>query len=742
MSEIMFIFYWWFAIFVIGLAFLPLTTNIFNKFLDKGYIFSKILGIAILSYFVFVLGIFHLIVFSKISCILLIILFFFLNYLIFGKNRNKQKFTKNVFSLFSKNWKLFILEEIIFIVALLFWTAIKGYQPDIHGLEKYMDFGFVNSILRAKYFPAKDIWFTPLSINYYYFGHLVTAILTKISSVPSQISFNLMLATLFAFTFAASFSLGINFANHLDLKKKISKRFILFSGFLTAFLVTLAGNLHTIFIFFKAYSVENPVPFWQLEFLPSTFPNSYWYPNATRFIYNTIHEFPIYSWVVSDLHGHVLDIPFVLLTIALLFSMFLLFGKTNPSDQSLNYIFNLNPKNIMSNLKLLFIKSWQLILLSFLLSVMYMTNAWDGAIYLLFAGLIFLFISFKNNNKKGFIINYSIKMAIIFVFFIIFSLPFNFFFEPFVSGIGLLCAPDFLINIGKFGPFLFESEHCQTSPLWQLSILYGFFYFLIISFFVLVFRKKAYKNDFFITTLIMFSTILIFIPEIIYIKDIYPAHFRANTMFKLVYQSFILLSLCSGYMITRIIVFLKKRKGASKNIIQISWTFIFISFFTLIMTYPFFAINSYYADLKNYQGLDGTRYLSNLYPNDYKAILWINKNIKNQPVILEAQGDSYTDFGRISANSGLPTVLGWTVHEWLWRGSYDIPSPRIEEVKILYETEDRKKARKIIKKYNIELIFIGELEKEKYQNLNEDKFKDLGKIIYKNPEVNIYQILP
>ena len=91
---------------------------------------------------------------------------------------------------------------------------------------------------------------------------------------------------------------------------------IFLGGILTALLLTFAGNLHTIYAFFKPYVNENPVPFWQLPFSPETFPNSYWYPNATRFIHNTIHEFPLYSFVVSDLHGHVLDIPFVLLTIA------------------------------------------------------------------------------------------------------------------------------------------------------------------------------------------------------------------------------------------------------------------------------------------------------------------------------------------------------------------------------------------------------------------------------------------
>jgi len=158
------------------------------------------------------------------------------------------------------------------------------------------------------------------------------------------------------------------------------------------------------------------------------------------------------------------------------------------------------------------------------------------------------------------------------------------------------------------------------------------------------------------------------------------------------------------------------------------------------MLYPYFSINSYFGDLKVYSGLNGTKYLKSLYPNDYEAILWINENIKGQPVILEAQGDSYTDYARVSANTGLPTVLGWAVHEWLWRGTYDVPSPRIEEVKKMYESEDIEETKTLLKKYRVILVFLGDLELQKYPNLNEEKFESLGKVIYQKEDTKIYKI--
>ncbi len=708
--DIPYVLKWWLIFFAIGIVFLPLTVSIFSNFFDKGYIFSRILGIAILSYIVFLLGVLKLLPFQIPTIIFVSVICFITNVFIAKQTQFLTKLN------LKKNWGIYFIEETIFLAALLFWSYVRGFQPDIHGLEKFMDFGFVNSILRADYFPPRDMWFTPLPINYYYFGHLVTALLTKISQIPSFVTYNLMIATLFAFTFTASFSIGLNLIDKIkNQKSKIKSASqnlkILLGGILTAFLVTMEGNIHAIYSFFTPYANGAPVPFWQLIFSPQNFPNLYWYPNATRFIFNTIHEFPIYSFVVSDLHGHVLDIPFVLLTIAILLSSF----------YSKNF------------------KIPTLFLISFLLAVMYMTNVWDAIIYFLLVFLIILFI----RPKSGIYMNLLFLMGGAFLF----SLPFSKNFTPFASNIGILCAPKFLTDIGHICPFLFEPNHCQKSPLWQLAILYGFFYFWVISFIIfLKLSAKRYKpnaSDIFIGILIILSTILIIIPEFVYLKDIYPAHYRANTMFKLVYQSFIMLSISSGYIIIRIISnFIPLTAGQISNLLRFKTIFFIfaILFLILVMIYPYFAINSYYGGLNSYKGLNGTSYLNSLYPNDYLAIQWINKNIKGQPVILEAQGDSYTDYARISTNTGLPTVLGWTVHEWLWRGTYDIPAPRINDVSTLYESKDLLVTQKLLAKYNISYVYIGELERKKYLYLDENKFKQLGSVVYANKGVTIYKL--
>ena len=48
----------------------------------------------------------------------------------------------------------------------------------------------------------------------------------------------------------------------------------------------------------------------------------YWFPHSTRYIGHNpltddqcIHEFPSYSFVLGDLHAHVVNVMFVLLTV-------------------------------------------------------------------------------------------------------------------------------------------------------------------------------------------------------------------------------------------------------------------------------------------------------------------------------------------------------------------------------------------------------------------------------------------
>lgn len=738
---------WYIPLLILGIIFFPLTKRIFGKwFPDLGYAFSKIIAILLLSYTAFVLGIAKILPFTFLSLLFLVIGFAIINWQIFKNRQKEEPFGKSLINSF-----IFIaVEEVLFFAALLFWVLVRGQEPSIRGLEKFMDFGFMNSILRSTYFPPLDMWLSSDAshpngyfINYYYFGHLVGAFLIRLTGIKAQIGYNFVLATIFAFSVVQSFALvtGIIFTWIQHYGKKtgyiLNKAKLILYGILGSFIVTLGGNLHTIYLFTTGYPNESPIAFWKI--LSWYNPDKYWYPNATRFIPYTIHEFPSYSWVVADLHGHVFDIPFVLLTLAILFIFFVktkeylnkveenqnsklkiqnLSSKVKNNNHSLN-LFTSQPLNIN---KLLSTNYYLLttIFLGFLTAVHYMTNAFDGPIYLLLTSIL-LFLLYRLTSR------FFLSVGILSISFILFSLPFSLHFSPFVSGIGVNCSPAFLVNIQKLGPFLFEKGNCQISPLWMLLTLWGFFWLNFILFLVIRRFKKQYGNssiEQFVFVLFFLGTLLIVIPEFFYIKDIYPAHFRANTMFKLGYQAFIIMGVASAFVFFQI-----KQLPLWKNRV---FSLVFVFFFFFIAVYPLFSIPSYYGQFTRTTELDGSRWLVSSFPEDKEIIDYINSHITGQPVILEAQGDSYTDFERISAYTGSPTIAGWWVHEWLWRGSSNIVGDKIPDISSIYESADLALTKKLLKKYNVSYVVVSKMEQQKYPSLKEEKFKKIGKEIFRS----------
>ena len=129
------------------------------------------------------------------------------------------------------------------------------------------------------------------------------------------------------------------------------------------------------------------------------------------------------------------------------------------------------------------------------------------------------------------------------------------------------------------------------------------------------------------------------------------------------------------------------------------------------------------------------------YPGEYKAIEWFNKNVAGQPTILEAPGNSYSDFNVISSYTGLPTISGWFVHEWLWRGNSKYPQERVDEINTIYTSTNNQVTKQLLDKYQVNYIVVGSFERQKYPNLEEEKFENLGNLVFSSADTKIYQII-
>lgn len=735
----------WGALFLIGAAAYPLTRYLFATWYDRGYLFSKAVGLALITWIVYVFGMARVTAFTDVTIWVAIGAVFFIGLLVsIGNSHQKGEPSR----LSSRTLMVIIGEEGVFFAALLFWSWIKAHEPSIRGLEKFMDYGFMQSILNSTYFPPPDMWYPPMPINYYYFGHLVTALLTKVSGLDLGYTFNLMLAAIFSFTLTMSFSIGYQLI-YTSLSAIHKKPWVaLISGGLTAFLVTLSGNMQTIYAFTKGYTGEDVKPFWELlwgrgEFwsrLPEGIER-YWYANATRFIPYTIHEFPSYSFVVSDIHGHVLSIPFVLLALALLFEIFstwkerrILYGT---------YIFY-----------------------GFLVGVLLMTNALDGPIYFVLCVAVLATFVLTNAGRNKIVWKpHGWVPVTVAGMTILSSLPFLSHFKSFVNGLAVNCPLPFFAHT-RIGPILFEGvEKCQRSPLWMVWLLWGFFVYCGVAFLVANrgeekkysstdapfiwriidrWKTKFTQIEKILAVFFVVSMLLLVFPEMFYFKDIYPQHFRSNTMFKLGYQAFIMLSIVSGYVISKF-MFVRwfDHGNRPSTLTRRIFLLLLVPQLFLVSIYPLFSVRSYFGRLMRYEGLYGFTWMMQQYPDDYQAALWLKQQIgrpSHTGILVEADGDSYTDFERLSVLTGMSTPIGWAVHEWLWRGTYDVVAPRREDVRVLYESDDIGAVRQTIQKYGIQYIVVGALERQKFTMLHEEMFKELGTEVFRSGATVIYTV--
>ena len=233
-------------------------------------------------------------------------------------------------------------------------------------------------------------------------------------------------------------------------------------------------------------------------------------------------------------------------------------------------------------------------------------------------------------------------------------------------------------------------------------------------------------QDLVVLLLVLCAMGLVLLPEVIYVKDIYSGdHYRANTMFKLTYQAFILFGLAMGFIFPRLLL----KKG---RIFRIAGA---VGVIALLLTagYTPQSVSSWFGNV-----FDGSKRISSdasvfvdaHFDSDFEAISFLNNTLRGQPVILEATGDSYSDYCRVSVATGLPTVLGWYVHEWLWRGDVAALNTRAADIETIYTTDTPGVAQHLCDRYDISYIYVGRLERQKYPLLNDNTLKQLGKVIY------------
>lgn len=710
---------WYLLALVLGAAAMPLTGRLFRRFQDRGWVFSKVTAIAVSGFLTWFLVAVKIIKFTTVTCIVVTLACAAASLILYYREQ-KNGFECIPFA----HLDLVYAEELLFFTAFLLWTYFAGFHPAAYGTEKFMDYGFMEAMMRNKALPATDLWYSQGKINYYYGGQYFAVFLTKLSGAKVELTYNLMRTFVAGLAFAMPFSLVHQMVTDRLGKARTGWKKALPSvtGILAGISVSIAGNMH--------YVVYGQIiPF--IRKLKGEEVSSYWFPDATRYIgFNpdvedkTIHEFPCYSFVLGDLHAHVVDIMFVLLLLGLLYAWMKKVRTTELSRDSMSRREFWKKQLLMP----------QLLAAGALLGMFHWTNYWDFVIYFVVtcgAALFMNIIGQKGRSK--WVLGVTAAQAVeILILATVIILPFTLQFDTsnMVQGIAL-------------------AKHHSLPH--QLLVLWGLPGILTILFVVSLLiekmrgaeQKSLYHllisirlPDLFAVLMGLCAIGLVLIPELVYVRDIYEnGNARANTMFKLTYQAYIMFGMTMIYAIFRLLVI-------GKN--KILKVLAFIGLFLFVWTCGYFgnSVHSWFGTVwkpSQYKGLNATAFLETDFPEDVNGIRWLKDNISDAPVVLEANGDSYSEYERVSAMTGLPTIMGWYVHEWLWRGDLADLNTKIEEIKEVYTSTDETRVKELLEDYNVSYIFVGSCERNKYgADLNNDLLKSLGEVVFQDSEYPTY----
>ncbi|MDQ2869129.1 MAG: DUF2298 domain-containing protein [Acidobacteriota bacterium] len=706
---------------LVGLLALPFVTVLFGSLPDKGAGMARIVGLAVATYALTVLVQARVLGNGRGAAVAGLAVLALLSVAALAARGR-------VISAFWRTHGRSLAEtEAAFAIGFALFAGLRAMNPEIFWGEKPMDFSILNILVRTPVLPASDPWFAGAPLGYYTFGHEMVALLTMLTGLSTRFTFNLAFGLLGGAAMSGAYSLARNWTG--------ARR----TGVVAAGFVAILGNLAGL----REWLVNQPARH------EARHLDWHYFWATSRVIRDTINEYPFWSLTFADLHAHVFAIPLFLVVAAC--ALALLRRAAVPGARL--------PPILVSAAAL-----------GGAVASQALTNAWDVP---LLGGLLVLIAAaaaFSSGRLSA-----AGTLRAILVFLVSAGTALLLVLPLWVRGGG---APGHGRNDGPgargidiltvFGVFIFlaiawwlitalrrrDPERRGRRALGAVALLAGallaalavrlpdafcataIFLFLFAAIFFVRLPEDRLACGFVAT-----AFFLILVAQRFYIYD------RMNTYFKLYLEAWLLFAVGCA-----VLVFGQAgRPGAFS-----SWPRPIRAIAVLLFAAGIFtsASGAYGVLAPNRSSLpdgvrassptlDGLAYRERWHPGEYRAVEWLRRSIRGTPVVLEAQGPSYQEFGRISMLTGLPTVLGWDYHVQQ-RGN---PPARIEErraaVAEIYSSPKASAAEALLRRYHVGYVYVGSLERKTYPAAGLAKFrmaKDLFQVAYENPEATVYRV--
>ncbi|HSN76740.1 MAG TPA: DUF2298 domain-containing protein [Anaerolineae bacterium] len=789
------------------------------------------------------------------------------------------------------HWRLILVIEVLFLAAMALWAAVRGYSPEITtaGGEKWMELTFLNGILRSESFPPLDPWLSGFAISYYYFGYVMLAALTQLSGLAPGVAFNVGLATWLALTMVAAFGVAYDMAAALLSRSPLPARLSsepasqgprsplpTIGGLLGALFVALLGNLAGFLESMQGIGLGS-LAFWRwldikdlnclggpgftepiancpqaTGLLPERF---YWWWRASRVLNDrdlagnameVIDEFPFFSFLLGDMHPHVLGLPFVLLAVGLALALVLGAVHRETSRQVDKESGDAEPSlghGLMREVLDAFpLRGAGFTVYALCLGGLAFLNTWDFPIYVFLVmlslgaalawrqgrlswrvagqavlgaaalgvtgALLYLpFYAGFQSQAGGILPNFLFptRLPHLFVMFgpllvaallllIALSrgqqgllrrwagywvaaivLPIIFLGVALIIGLATPGGQALVARlqdlpmvqqagIASLGQLALEVGKIRLASPWTYLLLAGMIAWVLALLAGVARRARWLRTDrpeqdegvarsgdrpqqattppiyqstnlpvtvFALLTLLT-ALLLTFSVEFVYLRDTFGT--RMNTVFKFYFQAWVLLALVASFSV----VYLARFAGRA-----LRWGG--LTLVTLLVLaglfYPAFATYTRAERFQTQPTLDGTAYLARQNPADAAAVDWLRQNVPGAATVLEAHGGSYSYAGRVSAQTGLPTLLGWEGHELQWRGNTVEQDQRKPILQRIYGNASGVELQGLLNQWQIDYVLVGDLERQTYgvAPQSEARLAQIMELVYDVDGVRIYR---
>jgi YYY domain-containing protein len=792
--------FWYLVIFLLGLFTYPLVRAALPGLADHGYPLARVVGLLLWAWLAWMAGSVGL-TYSRLAIAISLGLILLLG--LWQAWRQRAELKQEL----KERWKYYLMVEGVFLSFFLLDLLIRLGNSDLwhpsKGGERPMDFAYFNAILKSTSFPPYDPWFAGGYINYYYYGYVIVGTPVKLLGIVPSIAYNFILPTLFACVASAAFSVGWNFLHGIrEIRAEqhekagpsetipeprpslFDARFI--AGISASSAMVLLGNLGVVRMLYQGFQqvaapgglIENANLFqriiWAIEgffmvlvakmHLPYGFGDWYW--NSSRVLPDSsgspITEFPLFTFIYSDLHAHMIALMITILAVAWALSVLLARGRwKNHLDTAAG-----------------------LLLGGLIIGALKPTNTWDFYTYLILGAVVLAYavwryaeishISFYAPDWGKRLFLTGAALAVLIGSSLLFYQPFTHWFllDPTYTKVSLWTGgrSDITSYLTHWGVFLFfivswmvweTRQWLAGTPVSALRklrpyrdlILAGLAVFILILVAqqgwvmsssqdtpwkgitilwlamplaawaaVLLFRPGQPDAKRLVLFMVGTGLLLTMVVEIIVMGGDIG---RMNTVFKLYYQAWVLLGLSAaagfGFLLTE---FRKWTHGW-----RVAWQAAAVA---LTAGAALFLLMGGMGKIQDRMApnaphtLDSMTYMDYATYNegtdldlsaDYRAILWMQDNVQGSPVIAEAPsaGIQYTWLNRFSIYTGLPDVVGWEWHQEQQRLMFTttVRARGVEE-DAFYVTTDIQATLNFLHKYNVRYIIVGQLERAKY----------------------------